>query len=169
MKGIFVNENGGIRYAEAIVKGIKPVETRSKNMLSACVGERVAIIRTRRNKKPTIVGYADITASWWCSKEMMDNIRDYTIIPEGSKYDSTSRGKWCYWMSKAEECDPYELPSSAIRHGRSWCEFDVPETSDERNDECTGECDSCPYKTRVPGDYDRIDREPRYFCKLYEN
>ena len=108
MKGIFVNENGGIRYAEAIVKGIKPVETRSKNMLSACVGERVAIIRTRRNKKPTIVGYADITASWWYSKEMMDNIRDYTLIPEGSKYDSTSRGKWCYWMSKAEECEPYE-------------------------------------------------------------
>lgn len=167
MKGIFVNEDE-VHYADAIVEAFKPVETRSRNMLSACVGERVAIISTKRNRKPMVVGYADMVGNIFLSAEWLNANRHLTMIPEGSKYDN-DKGKWGYWMSNAEKCDPYELPSSAIRHGRSWCEFDVPETSDERNDECTGECDSCPYKTRVPGDYDRIDREPRYFCKLYEN
>lgn len=31
---------------------------------------------------------------------------------------------------------------------------------------CPGECDGCRYKKRVPGDVDRIDREPRYYCGL---
>lgn len=31
---------------------------------------------------------------------------------------------------------------------------------------CPGECDGCRYKKRVPGDVDRIDREPRYYCSL---
>ena len=31
---------------------------------------------------------------------------------------------------------------------------------------CPGECDGCRYKKRVPGDVDRIDREPMYYCSL---
>lgn len=123
MKGVFVNENGGIRYALAIVRRIKPVETRSKNMLSACVGERVAIIRTYRGKRPMVLGYADMVGSLLLSAEWLNANRHLTLIPEGSKYD-TGRGKWCYWFQNAEECEAYELPSSAIRHGRSWCEFE---------------------------------------------
>jgi len=122
MKGIFVNEDGCIRYAEAIVSGIKKVETRSRNMLRNLVGERVAIVRTRRGKSPVIVGYADITAVWKYDAEQMNNIRKFTLIPSGSKYDTGSR--WCYWMSRAEKCNPYPLPKNAVRHGRSWCEWE---------------------------------------------
>ena len=60
MYGIFVNENGCVPYAKAIVEGYKPIETRNRNMLAKCVGHNVAIIRTRRGKKPMIVGYATI-------------------------------------------------------------------------------------------------------------
>lgn len=33
---------------------------------------------------------------------------------------------------------------------------------------CSGECDTCIFRKRVPGDPDRIDREPRYYCGLFE-
>ena len=123
MKGIFVNENGGIRYAQMIVKGCKPIETRHRNMLSSLVGERVAIVRTHRNKTPVVLGYATILWAEHYSKEYMDAIRSLTLIPEGSEHDAGRNGKWCYYMADPVQCDPYPLPSSAVRHGRSWCEF----------------------------------------------
>ena len=122
-QGIFVNENGGIRYAEAIVIGYKTVETRSKNMLSDLIGLRVAIIRTRRGKSPVVVGYADIVSSAPMNDKWLNENRDKTLIPPGSMYDAKGWGKWCYFLENAEKCDPFPLPSSAIRHGRSWCEF----------------------------------------------
>ena len=128
-KGIFVNENGSVPYAKAICQRIKPVETRSKNMLSACVGEEVAIIRTRRGKAPTVIGYATIYRATHETQKVMNSafMRKLTLIPEGSAYDSGASGKWCYWLMDAYECKPYPLPSSAIRHGRSWCEFNMEE------------------------------------------
>lgn len=123
MFGIFVSENGGVRYAQAIVQRIKPVETRTRNVFKRIVGERVAIIRTRRNSKPTIVGYADIILATPLSKDWLDKNRGKTLIPVGSAYDCKGAYKWCYFLANAEECVPYELPSSAIRHGRSYAEF----------------------------------------------
>ena len=123
MYGIFINEDGKVKFAHEIANRRKPVETRNRKMLSALVGKRVALIATGKGKKPTIVGYATITHEWWYPKEYMNNIRHATLIPAGSKYDSTDKGKWCYWMSWAEPCEEYPLPTSAIRHGRSWCEF----------------------------------------------
>lgn len=123
MYGIFVNEDGGVRYAQAIVQRVKPIETRTRNVFKQLVGERVAIIRTRRNKKPTIIGYARIKEAVFHTSDALDYLRDMTLIPVGSKYDSTSRGKWCYILGEAEECEPYELPHDAIRHGRSYAEF----------------------------------------------
>lgn len=123
MYGIFVNENGGVPYAQAIVQGYKNIETRSRNTLKNLVGKRVAIIRTKRNKKPTIVGYARIREATFHTPEALDYLRDLTCIPVGSKYDCHGKGKWCYIMTEAEQCEPYELPSDAIRHGRSYAEF----------------------------------------------
>lgn len=123
MKGIFVNEDGGVRYAEAIVHGYKPIETRSRNMLAACVGERVAVIRTRRGKDPMIVGFVDIVSSAHCNGKWLDENRDKTLIPKGSKYDANGRAKWCYFLEFPAPCIPLQLPADALRHGRSWCEF----------------------------------------------
>lgn len=123
MYGIFVNENGCIKYAELITQGYKPVETRAKNMLANCVGHRVAIIRTRRNKKPTILGYADMVKAEFNSVEWFNDNFNLHGVPSGSLYDCHGKGKWCYWFENAETCTPYELPKTAIRHGRSWCEF----------------------------------------------
>ena len=125
MKAMFVNQlsHQGVKYADAIADGIKPVETRSRNMLQALVGERVAIVRTMRGKAPTVMGYVTVCSATFKPWEWMDANRDLTLIPSGSKYDCTGRGEWCYFLRDAERCDPFPLPPSAIRHGRSWCEF----------------------------------------------
>lgn len=125
MKGIFVNEDGCVRYAEAIVSGIKLAETRNKRMLSACVGDRVAIVRTRRGKAPHVVGYATVYRETWYDQKTAnsDLLRKFTLVPHGSKYEAGTNGKWFYWLTGAVKCEPFPLPASAIRHGRSWCEF----------------------------------------------
>ena len=60
MIGIFVNSDGCVPYADAIVGGYKRIETRNRDMLRDLVGKKVAVIRTRRGKNPTIVGYVTI-------------------------------------------------------------------------------------------------------------
>lgn len=123
MYGIFVNENGGIHYAAAIAAGIKPWETRNKNMLAACVGHRVDVIRTHRGKRPVIIGQVDVTAAEFKTAEWLDNNRELTLVPPGSGYDCRGRGKWCYKLENAVACAPLELPADVIRHGRSYCEY----------------------------------------------
>lgn len=123
MKAMFVNENGCIPYAEAIAKGYKPIETRSRNMLKALVGERVAVVKTRHGKSPVVVGYVDVVDSWFCPASDFEKYRDKTCIPAGSSYDVHGKGKWFYILENAKACNPYPLPGNAIRHGRSWCEF----------------------------------------------
>lgn len=122
MKGIFVNEDGGVYYANAIVRGIKPVETRSRNMLKSLVGERVAVVRTHRNTGPLIVGYVTISFAVFHNAEWLEENRDLTLIPRGSKYD-TDKGRWCYWLRLPQKCKPHPLPKDAVRHGRSWYEW----------------------------------------------
>ena len=125
MYGIFVNEDGGVHHAEAIVGGYKTVETRSRNMLKGLVGERVAVVRTRRNASPTVVGYVGIGQAYFCPAERFndEDVRNLTCIPVGSRYDCHGRGKWLYDLWDAEVCVPYPLPADAVRHGRSYCEF----------------------------------------------
>lgn len=123
MYGIFVNENGRVPFAQLLVSGYKTIETRNKDMLSALVGQRVAVVRTRRNKKPTVLGYVTITAKAFCKANDFDNYFEQHFVQPKSKYDTNNKGKWFYYVSEPEECNPYELPVSAVRHGRSWCEF----------------------------------------------
>ena len=123
MKGIFINEDGGIRYAEAIVKGYKSIETRRRNMLKQLIGDRVAVVRTRRGVSPMVIGYVDIVTACYHNAQWLDEHRDLTLIPPGSKHDAVGFSKWCYFLENAEPCDPFPLPEGAVRHGRSWCEF----------------------------------------------
>lgn len=123
MIGIFVNCDE-VDYADAIVRGNKFIETRSRDMLKNCVHKRVAIIRTHRGERPTIVGYAFITGKMFLPADYLDTIRNITHIPRGSKHDCAEGGKWCYHLEKRVAIsEPFPLPANAVRHGRSWCEF----------------------------------------------
>lgn len=126
MSGIFVNENGCIHYAQLIVDGVKIAETRNRNMLDALIESRVAIVRTRRGKHPMVIGYVNICGYTFVNAEEFRKYEKYHCVPEGSSYDVHGKGKWLYWLDGAERCDPFPLPNDAIRHGRSWCEYDDP-------------------------------------------
>lgn len=105
------------------MQGYKTIETRNKNMLSECIGERVAVIRTRNGKNPIVIGYVDIIIATFCGKDEFPLHYDEHLIPPGSKYDVRGKGKWFYWLENPDTCKPYPLPKDAVRHGRSWCEF----------------------------------------------
>jgi len=119
MKAIFVN---GWQYAFGLVSGIKTIETRSRDMLRACVGDRVAVVYTG-GKAPVIVGYVTITRKSFCTAEEFPEHYEEHLVTPGSKFDCKGAGKWFYYCDAPETCDPYILPKTAVRHGRSWCEF----------------------------------------------
>lgn len=96
---IYVNEPGCIPYARAITLNIKPIETRSRDVLGHLVGQRVLIIRTRRNRKPLVIGSVKITGKSFKTAAELDALRDYTLITPGSMFDCKGRGKWCYELS----------------------------------------------------------------------
>lgn len=124
MKAMFVNRlSYSMRYPYLITHGYKKAETRSKDMLSKLVGERVAVVETYRGKKPVVVGYVTVTGKMFCPAKYFHDFDDIHCVPVGSAYDCHGKGKWLYFLKDAEPCEPYPLPASAIRHGRSWCEF----------------------------------------------
>lgn len=127
MYGIFVNERGAGRYATWLVNGSKTIETRSRDMLSALVGKRVAIVKTHKGTVPfcgpVVVGYVTITRKLFCPAADFQTYFEQHLVRPGTVYDATGRGKWMYFVSDSEACDPFPLPANAVRHGRSWCEF----------------------------------------------
>lgn len=118
-KAMFINEDE-YPFAHWIVQRQKLVETRSRNMLRHLVGERVAVVSTKKGRPPMVIGYVLIVGSYF--EKSPWGWRSITMIPEGSRYD-TKEGRWFYSLAYAKECDPFPLPEDAVRHGRSWCEF----------------------------------------------
>lgn len=126
MFAVYVNNPGCIPYADAIVGGYKPIETRTRDMLGKLVGERVAIIRTGRHRPAEIVGYVTITAKSYHTAAELEDMRDLTLIPPGSMFDCTGKGKWCYHLSDPESCDPIRLDTlHIVRRNRSFCVIDA--------------------------------------------
>lgn len=125
IKGIFINDSE-TPFTDYILSGQKTIETRNKDMLRDCIGHFVAIVRTGKGK-PTIVGFVHILLAIHCPDWWLDEHRNETMIPKGSKYDpAPGEWKYCYYLDKAMPCVPRDLPTNAVRHGRSWCEFDIP-------------------------------------------
>ena len=98
---IYVHDTKETPYAMQIVRGEKPVETRTRNVLKRFVGERVLVIRTRSGHPADVVGEATIMNSRFYTAAELDAMRNLTMIPKGSKYDCTGGGKWCYWLADA--------------------------------------------------------------------
>ena len=118
MYGIYVKNTRAIKYANAIVGNYKSIETRNKNTLKMLIGKRVAVITSGY-----IIGYVNIDSVKFCNQTEFRKLFVYHLVPPGSKYDSTKKGKYCYYLSSPEKCTPYKLPSNAGRHGYSYCEF----------------------------------------------
>lgn len=132
MIGIYVNSAKSINYAEAIVKGYKTIETRTRDVFKSLFKEsdtiRCGIIDTSR-KVPMLVGYVTLHKGYKVYRDEFRTDKYYNkhLIPEGSKYDIKPGAsfKWCYEITDAHSLwtFPQELPGNIIRHGRSFCEF----------------------------------------------
>ena len=104
---IYVHDTKETPYAMQIVRGDKRIETRTRNVLRKFVGERVLVIRTRSGHKAEVVGEVTITCAGWLEARTLDENRHLTLIPEGSKFDCTKGGKWCYWLKNPTD---YAVP-----------------------------------------------------------
>lgn len=122
MKAVFINECGPLRYASRIADGEKLIETRTRDMLKALVGERVAIVRTGRGASQ-VIGYVRIVSKVFVWRRFFQTLYPLHLVPAGSQFDCTGAGKWCYMLEGAEACEPYPVPADAVRHGRVWCEW----------------------------------------------
>lgn len=106
---IYVRNTKEAKYADYIVGKLKPVETRTRDVLGHFVGQRVLVIRTEAGKKPMIIGSAFVKEKAFRTAEQLDYIRDLTMIPKGSEFDASQGGKWCYYLNDAVEYEPFPL------------------------------------------------------------
>lgn len=126
MPVMFVHQTVAVPYADAIAAALKPIETRTRNVLRSLIGQRVAIARTRSGHPAEIVGYVTVTAATWATAAELDTMRNLTLIPKGSRYDCTGAGKWCYHLADAESRDPIRLDTlHIVRKNRSYCVIDA--------------------------------------------
>ena len=127
---IYVRSSSGIPYAEAIVRGAKPIETRNRDVLARFVGKRVLIIRTRANKPSDVIGSVFISRKDFRTAQELDDMRDKTLIPPGSKFDCHGKGKWCYTLKfSMEYAQPVPLSSyTIVSRNMSWAMLEEQET-----------------------------------------
>lgn len=125
--GIFINCKE-TPFVDLILAHRKRVETRTKDVFKNLFGgledDWVALIETG-NGVPMIKGEARIKHGCFVDADTFKKcIKDIACIDDGSKYDS-DKGKWCYPITWAYKTRTFPLPKNAVRHGRSWCEFEV--------------------------------------------
>ena len=124
VKGFFCESTKQYPFAFMMGAGYKTIKTRNKNMLSALVGERVAIVETRKGKLPLVVAEVDVIGVSFCPFEEFHKYDGQHRVQAGSKYDCSGKGKWFYHLANPVFLNnPYTLPEWTVRHGRSWCEF----------------------------------------------
>ena len=112
---VYVRSTKDTPYADDIISARKPVETRTRDMLRAFVGQRVLIVKTEANKKPMVIGSVFVADKAFRNADQLDYIRDLTMIPKGSQYDCPKNGgKWCYFLKNPVSFAPVPLDSFRI-------------------------------------------------------
>lgn len=113
---IYVHQTRYVRYADAIVGGYKPIETRTRNVLGRFVGQPVLIVRTQDGKPAEVIGQATISKAEYHTKKELDAMRNKTLIPPGSRFDCSGRGKWCYTMTDPMPMKPVRLDALDVEY-----------------------------------------------------
>ena len=124
--GVFINCRD-YPFIEAILRGDKRGETRTKDMLRQIFGpeEKVTVELIETGIGKAIVrGRAVFERGIKYNPAALDLFEPVLKIAY-TKYDSGSDGKYVYWIQNPERCVEYYLPENVIRHGRSWCEWEV--------------------------------------------
>ena len=117
-------------FIDMIMSGRKTYETRTKNtlktLLSWSLGDRfllaetgsgVPVVRCSAVIDQVIAVYS---RSYW------EKYRSKTCIESGSFYDwnDDTKVKYLYRFTDVQPVEPFRLPSSCRRHGRTWAEYE---------------------------------------------
>ena len=124
MNGIYINCQD-LPFIAWILAGLKRDETRTRDMLRAIIGQRVALIETGTCPVPMIRGYATIGTPRRVSFDDIDARRAAQIL--GTPYDiKPGSAKVFYPLLHVRPCKPHPLPTEHTNHGRSYTEFNWP-------------------------------------------
>lgn len=102
----------------------KRLETRSRNMLHALVGQRVILAETRQGGYLAMYSAVIRSARAIRSRDEWDALRSLHRVPECSTYDwdDSTRVKWVYEIACLRRLRPFMVPEG-FRHGRTWMEY----------------------------------------------
>lgn len=125
LNAVYIRQTRLVPYADAIVSGRKTIETHTRNTLGRFVGQRVLIIRTMDGHKPEVIGSVRIISACRRTQECLNELRNQTLIPPGSRFDSGPEGKWCYRLAEPVEYEE-ALPLARfdiLKKTRTFCEL----------------------------------------------
>ena len=112
-------------FLDQILNLDKILETRSRNMLRALIGQRVFLAETHRGKRPiirgsAIIGHPIVTRS----RDDWEQFRSMACIPSCCPYDwqPDTKAKYLYPLIGVEPVTPFS-PPEGVRHGRVWMEY----------------------------------------------
>lgn len=103
---------------------LKTLETRSRDMLSRFVGQRVILAETRQGGYLALYSVVIRSARDIRSREQWEALRPLHRVPVGNIYDwkPGTRVKWVYELSGLRRLHPFLVPEG-VRHGRTWMEY----------------------------------------------
>lgn len=114
---IYIHDTKSIPYAMYVALAYKTIETRTRDMLGRFVGENVLIIRTRSSHESDVIGTVTISEKHFYSASELEDLRNKTLIPPGSKYDCHGRGKWGYTLiNPVMFSKPIPLSAYTVEH-----------------------------------------------------
>lgn len=115
-------------FLDDIMRLLKEYETRNRDTLHRFLGERVLLAETGRGD-PLVRCYATIghivevyTHQQW------ESYRSKTRVRSDSSYEwkPGQKKKVLYHMEDVQPIPvPFRLPPSAVRHGRTWAEYEL--------------------------------------------
>ena len=116
-------------FIDMIMNRSKVYETRSSNTLRSLIGERVLLCETGKGASMVRCCAVIHKAFTIDTKLAWDMFRNYTCVPDGSRYDwqPDTKIKWLYELIDVRPVPAPFHPKAGKMHGRVWMEYNGAE------------------------------------------
>ena len=113
-------------FLDDIEARLKPLETRSRNMLGRLVGQRVVLAESARKQRlarcSVFIRSVRTVTTW----EEWDALRPLHRVPVGNQYDwkPETKIKYLYELTNLRRLRPFRIPETGtVPRGRSYAEI----------------------------------------------
>lgn len=120
---VWVNSSSA-PFLDDICARLKPLETRSRNMLGSLVGQRVTLAESAHHRRLARCTAVIRSVHAVYTREEWDALRPLHRVPVGNMYDwkPGTRVKYLYELTDLRRLRPFRI-MEYIPHGRSFAEF----------------------------------------------